>query len=132
MRQLLEKEKENSYQKFITKCDRLLWQYMSGITKCDRLLLLSAASITNCGSSQQTFQRRINVEITLIRRWKWSKIRRCTTLWQMMLKCQGQTFQRCTALMQSQCPTLKQRWENTEQCWYNVVSNLLQRRLNVS
>ena len=68
MRQLLEKEKENSYQKFITKCDRLLRQCMSGITKCDRLLLLSAASITNCGSSQQTFQRRINVEITLIRR----------------------------------------------------------------
>ena len=33
---------------FITKCDRLLLQSVSGITKCDRLLLQSASGITKC------------------------------------------------------------------------------------
>ena len=48
VRQLLQNETENSYQKFITKCDRGLLQSASGITKCDRLLLQSASSITKC------------------------------------------------------------------------------------
>ena len=34
---VLQNETENSYQKFITKCDRGLLQSASGITKCDRL-----------------------------------------------------------------------------------------------
>ena len=46
MRQLLQNETENSYQKFITKCDRCLLQRASGITKCDRLLLQIASGIT--------------------------------------------------------------------------------------
>ena len=33
---------------FITKCDRLLLQSVSGITKCDRMLLQSASGITKC------------------------------------------------------------------------------------
>ena len=48
MRQLLQNETENSYQKFVTKCDRGLLQSASGITKCDRLLLQSASGITKC------------------------------------------------------------------------------------
>ena len=50
MRQLLQNETENSYQKFITKCDRGLLQSASGITKCNRLLLQSASGITKCDS----------------------------------------------------------------------------------
>ena len=37
MRQLLQNETENSYQKFIAKYNRSLLQSASGITKCDRL-----------------------------------------------------------------------------------------------
>ena len=48
MRQLLQNETENSYQKFVTKCDRGLLQSASGITKCDRLLLQSVSGITKC------------------------------------------------------------------------------------
>ena len=48
MRQLLQNETENSYQKFTTKCDRGLLQSASGIIKCDRLLLQSARGITKC------------------------------------------------------------------------------------
>ena len=48
MRQLLQNETENSYQKFITKCDRGLLQSVLGITKCERLLLQSASGITKC------------------------------------------------------------------------------------
>ena len=47
MRQLLQNETENSYEKFITKCDIGLLQSASGITKCYRLLLQSASGITN-------------------------------------------------------------------------------------
>ena len=36
---------KNSYQKFITKCDRGLLQSASGITKCDRPSLKSALGI---------------------------------------------------------------------------------------
>ena len=50
MRQLLQNETENSYQKFVTKCDRGLLKNASGIPKCDRLLLESALGITKCGS----------------------------------------------------------------------------------
>ena len=35
MRQSLQNETENNYQKFITNCDRSLLQSTSGITKCD-------------------------------------------------------------------------------------------------
>ena len=35
MGQLLQNETENSYQKFITKCDRGLLQSASSIAKCD-------------------------------------------------------------------------------------------------
>ena len=35
---------------FITKCDRLLLQSVSGVTKCDRLLLQSASGIIKCDS----------------------------------------------------------------------------------
>ena len=35
MGQLLQNETENSYQKFITKCDRGLLQSASSFTKCD-------------------------------------------------------------------------------------------------
>ena len=67
MRQLLQNETENKYQKFlaqcergllqrlplqgasdIRECDRLLLQSASVITKCDRLLLQSASVITKC------------------------------------------------------------------------------------
>ena len=55
MRQLLQNDIENSYQKllrFITKCiakcDRSLLQTASGITKCDKSLLQSASGITEC------------------------------------------------------------------------------------
>ena len=50
MRWLLQNDTENSYNKGITKCDRLLLQSASGITKSDRLLLQSASGITNCDS----------------------------------------------------------------------------------
>ena len=46
MRQLLQNETENDYQKLITKRDRGLLQCASGITKCDRSLLQSASGIT--------------------------------------------------------------------------------------
>ena len=46
MRQLLQNETENSYQKFVTKCDKGLLQCVSGIAKCDRSLLQSASGIT--------------------------------------------------------------------------------------
>ena len=36
VRQLLQNETENSYQEFITKCDRGLFQSALGITKCVR------------------------------------------------------------------------------------------------
>ena len=48
MRELLQNETENSFQKFIAKCDRGLLQSASGITKCDRSLLQSALGITEC------------------------------------------------------------------------------------
>ena len=48
MRQLLQNEIENNYQKFIAKCDRGILQCASGITKCDRSLLQSASGITKC------------------------------------------------------------------------------------
>ena len=35
-------------------------------------------------------------------------------------------FQRCTALIQRQCPTLKQRGNNVAQRWYNVDTTLFQ------
>ena len=35
---------------FITKCDRLLLQSVSGIVKCDRLYLQSASGIIRCVS----------------------------------------------------------------------------------
>ena len=38
VRQLLQNETENTYEKFITKCYRSLLQRASGITKCNRLL----------------------------------------------------------------------------------------------
>ena len=67
---LLQSGPDNSYQKFITKCergllqsvsgiqnasgitkcDRLLLQTPLGITKCDRLLIQSASGITKCNS----------------------------------------------------------------------------------
>ena len=50
MRQLLQNETENSYQKFITKCDKGLLQCASGIAKCGRSLLQSASGITKCDS----------------------------------------------------------------------------------
>ena len=46
--QLLQNVTENSYQKFITKCDRVLLQSAPGITKCDRLLSQGASGITKC------------------------------------------------------------------------------------
>ena len=46
--QSLQNETENSYQKFIAKCDRGLLQSVSGFTKSDRLLLQSASGITKC------------------------------------------------------------------------------------
>ena len=48
MRKLLQNETDSSYQKFITKCDRVLLQSASGITKCDRILLQSALGIKRC------------------------------------------------------------------------------------
>ena len=48
VRQLLQNETKNSYQKFTTKCDRSLLQSVEGITKCDRLLLQTASGITKC------------------------------------------------------------------------------------
>ena len=76
VRQLLQNETENSYQEFITKCDRGLFQSALGITKCvryykvwqtvitkcvryykcDRLLLQSAIGITKCDVSGITKQ----------------------------------------------------------------------------
>ena len=50
VRKLLQNETDNSYQKFITTCDRGLLQSALGIKKCDRLLLQSAPGITKCDS----------------------------------------------------------------------------------
>ena len=67
--------------------------------------------------SQPTFQRRINVVSTL-----------CNVVPTLKIK-QNPTsdFQRCTMLIQRQCPTLKKRWNNVTQRrnnvaqrWYNV------------
>ena len=41
-------------------------------------------------------------------------------------------FQRCTTLIQRQCPTLKQRRNNVTQRWYNVDTMLFQLSVNVS
>ena len=60
MRQLLQKETENSYQKFILKCDRGLLQSTSGIAKCDRSLLESVTPVDT--------RRRFNVDTTSYRR----------------------------------------------------------------
>ena len=38
-------------------------------------------------------------------------------------------FQRCTTLIQLQCPMLRQSRSNVAQRWYNVVSTLFQRSL---
>ena len=48
-------------------------------------------------------------------------------------------FERCTTLIQRQCPTLKQRRNNVTQlrnnvaqCWYHVDTTLLQPSVDVS
>ena len=41
-------------------------------------------------------------------------------------------FQRCTTLIQRQCPTLKQRRNNVAQRWYNVDTTLFQPSVDVS
>ena len=46
MRQLLQNDTDNSYQKAITKSDRSLLKSVSGITKWGRLLLQSVTVIT--------------------------------------------------------------------------------------
>ena len=48
MKQLLQNETKDSYQKFATKCDRGFLQSALSITKCGRLLLQSVSSITKC------------------------------------------------------------------------------------
>ena len=63
MRQLLQNETENSYRKFVTKCDRGLLQSASGITKCNRLLLQSASGNTKCDSY---YKVRRNTSIIII------------------------------------------------------------------
>ena len=68
---------------------------------------------------QPTFQRRINVVSTL-----WIDVD--PTL--KMNQNPTSDFQRCTTLIQGQCPTLKQRWNNVTQCRNNVT----QSRNNVS
>ena len=40
-------------------------------------------------------------------------------------------FQRCTALIQRQCPTLKQCRNNVAQRWYNVDTTLFQPSVDV-
>ena len=50
MKRLLQNATENSYQKFVTKCNKGLLQSASGITMCVRLLLQSASGITKCDS----------------------------------------------------------------------------------
>ena len=61
----------------------------------------------------------INVQIFLIRRWKWKE----NPL---------SDFRRCIKLMQRQCLTLKQRRNNVAQRRYNFVSTFFQRSLDVS
>ena len=41
-------------------------------------------------------------------------------------------FQRCTTLIQCQCPTLKQRRINVAQRWYDVDTTLFQPSADVS
>ena len=41
-------------------------------------------------------------------------------------------FQRCTTLVQRQCPTLKKRRNNVSKRQYNVVSTLFQQSLDLS
>ena len=41
---------KNSYQKFITKCDRGILQSAPGITKYDRLVVQNTSGITKCDS----------------------------------------------------------------------------------
>ena len=47
---------------FITNCDRLLLQSVSGITKCDRLLLQSVSGITKCGSYNKVRRNTLRVK----------------------------------------------------------------------
>ena len=47
--QAVTEERESSYYKVITECDRSLLQSESGITKWDRSLLKSVSGITQCG-----------------------------------------------------------------------------------
>ena len=48
VRQLLQNETGNSYEKFIAKCDRGLLQSVSGIATYDKSLLQNALGITKC------------------------------------------------------------------------------------
>ena len=57
----------------------------------------------------------INVEITLIRRWKWNKIRR-----------------RIFDVVQRWYNVSARHWNNVTQGWYKVVSTLFERRLDGS
>ena len=66
--------------------------------------------------AQPTFQRRINIEITLLK----------------MKQNPISDFQCYTTLTQHWRLTLKQRWNNVVQRWYNVICKMLPRRLNVS
>ena len=53
---------------FITKCDRLLLQSVSGITKCDRLLLQSTSGITKCDRLYYKV-RQVLQSVTVITKW---------------------------------------------------------------
>ena len=50
MKRLLQNATENSYQKFVTKCNKGLLQSASDIRMCVRLLLQSVSGITKCDS----------------------------------------------------------------------------------
>ena len=103
---------------------------MLSIVCCQGSIPVSRLSLTFAGiavvfyvSAQPTFQRRINVvstlwinvEIMLIRRWKWNKIRR-------------QIFN----VTQRWYNVSARRWNNVKTTLHNVVSTLIQRFILVS
>ena len=65
--------------------------------------------------SQPIFQRRINVEITLIRRWKWNKI-----------------WRRIFNVAQRWYNVSARRWNNVKTTLHNVGTTLIQRCFNLA
>ena len=105
--------------KYLFLWEKANFQYLSAhlfLRSLSKVIEFAGLSNDVKVSAQPTFQRRINVvsmlwinvEITLIRRWKWNKIRR-------RIFNVAQRWYNFEA-------TLKQRCSTLVQCWYNDVS----------